>query len=109
MKLWVILGLIFIISGLMGQEIEPERVLELAKTRQELMQSERENFARSFAKLKTYGLLDSADFDQFYYDLDFTFTYSPNNLQGNVTGFFKSQVNGLTEVKLNFDSREDNP
>ena len=109
MKHWVILGLIFVISGLIGQEIDPDRVLELAKTRQELMQSERENFARSFAKLKTYGLLDSADFDQFYYDLDFTFTYSPNNLEGTVTGFFKSQVNGLTEVKLNFDSREDNP
>ena len=62
MKHWVIFGLIFITSGLMGQEIEPERILELANTRQQLMQREQENFAQNFAKLNRNTLMDSAEY-----------------------------------------------
>ncbi len=45
--------------------------------------------------------------DAVYYDLNLTISISPDNLQGTVTGRFRSTVDNLQAITLNFDSRED--
>jgi aminopeptidase N len=108
MKIYFLFFLIFI-SPLFGQNITPERILELAKNREEVFKIEAENFAKSFSFLQKTILPDSSDYDQLYFDLNFIITYDPQNFEGTVTGQFRSNINGLNQIKLNFDSREDYP
>ena len=109
MRHWTIFISLMMVPYLWGQRIDPERVLELARTRQLHIQSEQKILTKAFSDQLYYRLPDSSDFDQFFYDLDFTFSYSPENMMAIVTGFFESRVNGLSQIKLNFDSREDYP
>lgn len=103
----IILISLFFFYQVTGQDITPERIELLAQTREEIYKIEAENFARSF--FAKSALPDSSDYDQLYYDLNFIITYNPQNFEATVTGLFRSNVNGLNQIKLNFDSREDNP
>ncbi len=106
MKIIILISLIFF-SQVIGQDITPERIELLAQTRQEIYKIEAESFARSF--FAKSALPDSSDYDQLYYDLNFIITYNPQNFEATVTGLYRSNVDGLNQIKLNFDSREDNP
>ncbi|HFE64346.1 MAG TPA: hypothetical protein ENK14_08030, partial [Caldithrix sp.] len=89
-----------------GQDIS-QRVKEFARASREFQEIERQNFTSHFLSLQKALTPDSSEFDQLYYDLNFVVTTIPENLEGTVTGYFRSNVNGLDRVKLNFDSRED--
>ena len=104
-----VLCFLFLMTELSAQNITPERILELAKNREEVHKVEAESFAKSFSFFQKTMLPDSSDYDQLYYDLNFVITYSPQNFEGTVIGRFRSNVNGLNQIKLNFDSREDYP
>jgi aminopeptidase N len=108
MKIYFLFFFIFI-SALFSQNITSERILELAKNREEVFKSTAENSARSFSFLQKTFLPDSSDYDQLYYDLSFIITNDPENFEGTVTGKYFSNINGLDQIKLNFDSREDYP
>ena len=71
------------------------------------MRFERESKARQVAVLMKHTELDSQDFDAIYYNLNLAITASPQNLTATVTGVFRSLVDGLATVNLNFDSREE--
>jgi len=77
----------------------------MSKAAQEYRSSEGKALTKELAVQQSVVIPDSSAFDQFYYDLNFVITTNPENLQGTVTGYFKSQVSGLSLVKLNFDSR----
>ncbi|UCF65443.1 MAG: T9SS type A sorting domain-containing protein [bacterium] len=109
MRLWIACIILLIIKGLSGQEIDRERVLELARTRQLHIHTEQEILANNIYNQTYSRVLGSSDYDQIYYDLNFTLSYSPENMKAVVTGYFKSKVNGLSQITLNFDSREDHP
>ncbi len=94
------------VSVVYAQQDVVKRATELAETSKKIMELERESFARKFNTVNETMFPDSADYDQLYYDLNFTITTSPQNLAGVVHGIFKSNINNLNEIKLNFDSRE---
>ena len=50
---------------------------------------------------------DFFDTDALYYELTFQITPSPPYLTATVRGLFRSQINGLQSLTLDFDSRED--
>lgn len=106
MKKGIFLLLVFLAASVFGQQDMEKRVRELAKNSKKIWKIEQENFAKRFIVLQKAMNPDSSDFDQLYYDLDFTITLSPQNLAGTVHGLYKSNINGLNQIKLDFDSRE---
>lgn len=74
-------------------------------TRAALQSEQAARIKKYFAALPTAPSSD-ASVDAVYYDLDFTITTAPNNLAGTVTGVFRSKVDGLQHVALDFDARE---
>ncbi|GAB4377582.1 MAG: M1 family aminopeptidase [Calditrichia bacterium] len=90
-----------------AREYDRQWIQELARISMEAQKHEQKAFVQNFNLFQKTPLPDSADFDQYYYDLIFTITPSPPNLLGRVTGYFRSKIDGLTHIKLNFDSRED--
>jgi aminopeptidase N len=106
MKSMIPLAILLAASAVFAQQDVVKHAAELAENSKKIMEIERESFARKFITLGKIALPDSADYDQLYYDLNFTITTSPDNLAGAVHGVFKSNINGLNEIKLNFDSRE---
>ena len=106
MKSMIPLAILLAASAVFAQQDVVKHAAELAENSKKIMEIERESFARKFITLGKIALPDSVDYDQLYYDLNFTITTSPDNLAGAVHGVFKSNINGLTEIKLNFDSRE---
>jgi aminopeptidase N len=98
---------ILLLSALYAQPIDQNRILELAKKSQEIYQLESQNFYRNFSTPKNLKNLESTNFDQLYYDLKFKITTDPQNLRGEVSGIFRSNISNLDYIELNFDSRED--
>lgn len=98
--------LILFLTGL-AQEDVSSKIEEFAKASRAFRKIEQKASLEQFRRLQKPVTPDSADFDQLYYDLRFEITTTPRNLTGTVTGRFKSNVNGLNQIKLNFDSRED--
>lgn len=90
-----------------SQETGKLPLAQIYRITQEARQQEMEAKARWLEKSFAVVSPDSSDYDAIYYDLNLTITLSPNNLEGTVTGVYRSNVNNLTRVKLNFDSRED--
>jgi aminopeptidase N len=102
------LGLLLIIILLgVAQEALQKRIRELAIASSEIHQIEGKAAFKYLPSLNKPVTPDSSHFDQVYYQLNFDISTNPENLKGNVTGFYKSNINGLTQIKLNFDSRED--
>ncbi|MEJ2636275.1 MAG: M1 family aminopeptidase [Calditrichia bacterium] len=93
--------------SLFAQVRDSLRIQELAKASEEITNIEREQFARNFGVLQNAMNPDSSDYHQIYYDLNFDITLSPQNLTGTVTGLYRSNIDGLDQINLNFDSRED--
>jgi aminopeptidase N len=108
MKFWLFIILICI-SNIPGQQITPERIKKLYEASAQIHTWEKNLSSFGRTAFSKPALLDSSDYDQIYYDLNFDITTDPQNLTGTVTGFFRSNINGLTHVNLNFDSREDYP
>ncbi len=108
MKLWFVTVLIFV-SSVISQQITPERIRKLAEASEQIHAWGKNTYYSEKTVFSKPVLLDSADYDQVYYDLDFDISTDPQNLTGTVTGVFRSNINGLTHVNLNFDSREDYP
>lgn len=105
---WILL--ILALFGLsLAQPDHNERVLRLAEESAAFHKMEGKSRAAgiTFRQLQRPLLPDSSDYDQFYYDLNFTVGIQPNSFKGEVAGYFKSQINGLQQIVLNFDSRED--
>lgn len=100
--------LIFLISWtfLFARGGSADHIRELARAAEDFHKLEGKTAAAQFFTLEKKLFPDSSDFDQLYYDLNFTITTSPQNLEGLVTGVFESNINGLSQIKLNFDSRE---
>jgi len=96
-------------SLLFSQPITKERIRQLAESSWEAQKLEAQAFSKNFMTLQKVLKPDSSDYDQLYYDLNFTITTTPQNLSATVTGIFRSKVNGLSQIKLNFDSRESLP
>jgi aminopeptidase N len=102
----ILIFILLFIGYLFAQQQDEDRIEELAKNREKVHQMEKESFAREFEALKRVKMPDSTDFDQIYYNLKFNITTAPQNLEATVYGLFRSNINGLNQIKLNFDSRE---
>jgi aminopeptidase N len=110
MKGQLYLAILIFTQILYAQKNDPERILQLAKRSQELYEIEKENFEKRFLyQLSRSSFSDLSGFDQLYYELDFSISFKPQNLHGKVTGVFQSTIDGLKQVNLDFDSREDLP
>ena len=108
MRKWIMFLIGMWASWLMASDDTLTSRLEaMAKVSREFYTIERDYYIRNFPALSRAMHPDSSDFDQFYYNLSFHVTTSPQNLEATVTGHFRSNVNGLSMIKLNFDSRED--
>jgi len=105
----ILIVFIIISSTIVAQNIREDQIDELAKKSQEIYQFERNDFKTILEYTDQNSLLDTSGFDQIYYDLNFTISFSPNSLKGKATGLFQSTIDGLSRIDLNFDSREDNP
>lgn len=105
--------MLFLVTSLLGQSSDSTYWQKMYDLTHEVLQQERQEKARHLQALsnqrfmKKSLMLSQSDFDAVYYDLDLTITTNPNNLEGTVTDVFRSKVNGLTQVELDFDSRED--
>ncbi|MBN2365445.1 MAG: T9SS type A sorting domain-containing protein [Calditrichaeota bacterium] len=109
MRLWKFLILMLMVSNGLSQQITPDRLEELIEASKKLPDIKKNNFTLYKKVFSKISMPDSADYDQLYYDLDFRISMDPQNLEGTVTGLFRSNVNGLDRINLNFDSREDYP
>jgi len=106
--------MLFAASVLIGQTSDNAYWQKMYDITHQGLQQERQAKAKhlqgalsaSSAFLKKSLRLSQSDFDAVYYDLDLTITSNPNNLEGTVTGVFKSKVTGLTQAELDFDARE---
>jgi hypothetical protein len=78
-------------------------------TTQQALELEHYGKAQRLSTFFKRAMPDSADYDAIYYDFKLVITTSPSNLEGIVTGVFRSNVDNLTRVNLNFDSRENLP
>ena len=113
MKKIIILSILFIIPSLLGQTSDSKYWQQMYDITHQVLQQEQQAKAshlqtlnRNYTLEKKSLTLNQSDFDAVYYDLDMTITSNPNNLDGTVTGVFRSKVNGLTQAELDFDSRE---
>ncbi len=109
MKRFILLFLFLFFQASFGQ-IEPvPTVQELARASAEFQKIEQSRQAQRLQMLKQVRFTRSGqdNFDQYFYDLHFSITLTPEMLEGDVTGYFRSNVNGLQQIQLDFDSRED--
>ncbi len=109
MKYFTLLLLFFFLQ--MGfSQVEPiPTVRELARASAEFQKIEQASRARQIQLFKqlNYQRSGQDDFDQYFYDLHFTIRLTPEMLEGDVTGYFRSKVDGLQQIQLDFDSRDD--
>ncbi|NOX37648.1 MAG: hypothetical protein GXO78_08935 [Calditrichaeota bacterium] len=84
--------------------LETRRIVEITR---EARQKERAQRVRTFTAWKKVANPDSADYDAIYYELNLRISISPRQLEGTVKGLFRSNIEGLSGIILNFDSRED--
>ena len=71
--------------------------------KQQAWQIEPQRHAQRFSALPKSAGPDTSGIDALYYDVNLVITTGPQNLEGTVTGKFRSVKNGLTHVKLDFD------
>ena len=113
MKKIIITFTLFLVSSLIGQPCDSAYWQKMYSLTHQMLKQEQQAKARHLQALSTQRfakkslMLTQSDFDAIYYDLDLTITTNPNNLEGMVTGVFRSKVTGLAQVELDFDSRED--
>ncbi len=93
--------------SLAAQTPDPSYFRQMYLTTQQARQSEQRGKIERFLAKPPALAHNPSVYDATYYDLDFVITTSPHNLAGTVTGVFRSSVDGLLEMSLNFDSRED--
>jgi aminopeptidase N len=100
MKLKLLITLLLALAvGINAQDYQKDQV-EKAKFR-------RAEFKNSMKKFNTNSdLVSKSDgsFDALYYDINLDFNFSSFQITGEVTGRFKSKVNSLLQVSLDFDS-----
>jgi len=100
----------FMVSSLMGQPSDSNYWQSMYDITHQILQQEQQAKAKQVRAFSKKNLnLSQSDFDAVYYNLDLTITTGPNNLEGTVIGVYGSKVNGLTQVELDFDSREGIP
>ena len=113
MKKIIITFTLFLVSSLIGQPSDSAYWQKMYSLTHQMLKQEQQAKARHLQALSTQRfakkslMLSQSDFDAIYYNLDLTITTNPNNLEGMVTGVFRSKVSGLAQVELDFDSRED--
>ena len=108
MRKLIVLWIVLFAVGLRADNDDlTARLHKMAEASRQFYTMERENFVHQFPALQKAMNPDSSDYDQYYYHLSFNISTSLWNLTGTVKGHFRSKVNGLSEIKLNFDSRED--
>lgn len=71
--------------------------------KQQAWQIEPQRHVQRFSTLRKSAGPDTSGIDALYYDLNLIITTAPQNLEGTVTGRFRSAKNGLARVKLDFD------
>lgn len=107
MKTAIFLSIFSISISASGQPTDSTYWQRMYNTTHQLLQQEQQAKAQHLQAFSRKGLmLSQSDFDAIYYNLDLTISTSPNSFEGTVTGIYRSTVNGLTQVELNFDSRE---
>ena len=110
MKRYYLLGFLFyfltsaILFAVPPDTLTTQQLLEISR---KVVALEREAKARHWSQTLQPAHPDSSDFDAIYYHLKLRVSVNPQLLEGKVRGLFRSTVDGLNRIILNFDSQDD--
>jgi len=103
----LIFTLIWSILPVFAQNDVPTIIDRISRTSELILKMERQNFVASFGNAQKISPPAFLDYDQYYYELNFDIDNAPESFSAQVVGYFRSTVDSLKQIKLNFDSRED--